>query len=114
MESGTPVNLETTVRKKSGQYTAIKNFFSYDLSASGDFPDISEALRSQLTGNQKYFYDFNIDLSLLQFQGNTDISVSGDGTTRINVYYDRAEFTLKFYYAKEDSSGKLRKLFQKS
>ena len=107
VESGTPVNLETTVRKKSGQYTAIKNFFSYDLSASGDFPDISEALRSQLTGNQKYFYDFNIDLSLLQFQGNTDISVSGDGTTRINVYYDRAEFTLKFYYAKEDSSGKL-------
>lgn len=120
--SGTPVNLNTTVNNAHGDSIPIKDFFGYNLNEQDkvvdgkpvdkdnnfiDFPDISDALRAQLTGNQKYYYDFNEDLSLLQFGGNTDISVSGDGTTRINVYYNRAEFTLKFYYAKEDSSGKL-------
>lgn len=120
--SGTLVNLTTTVQNAQGTSMSIKDFFSYNLNAQDDvingkpvdendnyidFPDISDAQRVELTGNQKYYYDFNQVLSLLQFEGESDISVSGDGTTRINVYYDRAEFTLKFYYAKEDSSGNI-------
>lgn len=110
--SGTPVNLTTTVTNAQGTLMSLKDFFSYNLNGQNnvingkpvdengkyiDFPDISDAQRAQLTDNQKYYYDLNEDLSLMQFNGETDIAVSGDGTTRINVYYDRAEFTLKFY-----------------
>lgn len=120
--SGTPVNLDTTVTNAQGDSLTIKDFFSFNLNGQNDvrngkpvdedgnyidFPEISDALRAQLTGKQKYYYDYNEDLSLLQFGGDIDISVAGDGTTRINVYYDRAEFTLKFYYAKEDRNGNL-------
>lgn len=31
-----------------------------------------------------------------------DVAVKGDGTTVVNVYYDRVEYTLKFYYAMDE------------
>lgn len=36
------------------------------------------------------------------------ISVEGDGSTTINVAYKRKEYTLKFYYAKQNSSGEYK------
>lgn len=34
-----------------------------------------------------------------------DVTVAGDGTSIVKVYYDRKEFTLKFYYAMSSGSG---------
>ncbi len=36
---------------------------------------------------------------------DTDIVVNGDGSTVVNVYYNRKVYTLKFYYAKKRSIG---------
>jgi hypothetical protein len=72
-----------------------------------DFPTISKAKREELIGKSK-LYVFGEEMSSLQFGGahevdpsKTHIEVMGDGTTRINVYYDRKDFTLKFYYARQ-------------
>ena len=106
--SGTPVNLETYIPKKSGGSVQIKNFFGFDLSdgENGDFPTMSDAKREELQGKAK-LYEYAADMSQLQFGGayeedqyKTHIEIMGDGTTRINVYFDRKDFTLKFYYAR--------------
>ncbi len=72
-----------------------------------DFAAISETMSAEMVGKED-FYVFNPDISQLQFGGayeeddlKTHIAVAGDGTTRINVYYDRKDFTLKFYYARQ-------------
>lgn len=72
-----------------------------------DFPNMSDSQRKALTGEKKYYYEFNSQISNLQFSGQfeanqtkTDLEVLGDGTTRINVYYNRKKFNLKFFYAK--------------
>lgn len=76
-----------------------------------DFPSMSEEERNEFSSDentqdkQRYFIR-NDEISSLQFSGRFEtpgrdyIEVSGDGSTRINVYYDRKEFTLKFFYAK--------------
>lgn len=106
VESGTKVNLHTIIQNARGQDMELYNLFAYDLTNTSNFP-MSDATREELVGKEKY-YEFNEDLSMLQFNGafETDkqkefIEVAGDGTTRINVYYNRKDFTLKFYYARE-------------
>ena len=39
------------------------------------------------------------------------ITVAGDGTSVINVYYNRKEYTLKFYYAMSSGSGDTAKYY---
>lgn len=106
VESGTPVNLHTIIQNARGQDMELYNLFAYDLTNTANFP-MSDATREELVGKEKY-YEFNEDLSMLQFNGAFEedqskeyIEVAGDGTTRINVYYNRRDFTLKFYYARE-------------
>lgn len=65
----------------SGQTLNGKDYESYD--RIGDSLDYYE---------KKYSY-FNESLS------DEDVTVKGDGSSVINVYYDRNEYTLKFYYA---------------
>lgn len=38
-------------------------------------------------------------------KSDKNVTVEGDGSTVANVYYDRNEYTLRFFYAKKDSSG---------
>lgn len=38
-------------------------------------------------------------------KADTDVLVNGDGSTVVNVYYDRKEYTLKFYYSAEYEEG---------
>ncbi|MBK6088496.1 InlB B-repeat-containing protein [Ruminococcus difficilis] len=132
--SGSLVNLDTEIQNAAGQTMKIKEFFKYNLSPQAvdevdgqivprtdsqgrplnkqnqviDFPAISEAKSEELLGKEKY-YDFNEDVSQLQFSGifetdkqKTHIEVLGDGTTRLNVYYNRKDFTLKFFYARQN------------
>lgn len=45
-------------------------------------------------------------LNYLDFiKSDQDVEVHGDGSTVVNVYYDRKEYTLKFYYARSKGSG---------
>ena len=103
--SGTMVNLDTWTTNAHGDPLQLWDFFSYYLSGNGLF-QMSDAQRDELYGKSKY-YEFNSYLSSLQFNGpheeydKTHIEVMGDGTTRLNVYYDRKDFTLKFYYARQ-------------
>lgn len=111
VQSGTPVNLDTVTQNKAGDNIAIKDFFGYDLSLNGDFPDMSTDQRSALLGHERY-YEFEDKISALQFGGKYEadpekkfIAVEGDGTTHINVYFNRKEITMKFFYAREKSDG---------
>lgn len=51
--------------------------------------------------------DLNLpDVRYTQFErADTDVVVNGEGSTIVNVYYKRKEYTMKFYYAKERSNG---------
>lgn len=46
------------------------------------------------------------DQRYTQFErADQNVVVNGDGSTVVNVYYKRKEYTMKFYYAKERSAG---------
>ena len=46
------------------------------------------------------------ELNYLDFvSSDQDVEVNGDGSTVVNVYYDRKEYTLKFYYARSTGTG---------
>lgn len=47
------------------------------------------------------------ELNYLDFvSSDQDVEVKGDGSTVVNVYYDRKEYTLKFYYARSTGTGR--------
>lgn len=109
--SGTPVNLDTEVQSTNGTTPKVKDFFDFDFrmpenGVTYDFPNMSASMRTELNNNKRYIV-FNDYLSDLQFHGEFEeggggdtIAIAGDGSTRINVYLKRANFTLKFFYAK--------------
>ena len=70
-----------------------------------DFNDISQGTSEQLVGNSDYF-ELNTaeNTPIPNYRTDTSVTVRGDGMTRINVYFRRKEFTLKFYYAREKLS----------
>ncbi len=46
------------------------------------------------------------ELNYLDFvSSDQDVEVKGNGSTVVNVYYDRKEYTLKFYYARSTGTG---------
>lgn len=67
--------------------------------ASGDVPDSLKYTTNDYgqTVNELNYLDF--------VQSDQDVEISGDGSTVVNVYYDRKEYTLKFYYAIQQTSG---------
>ena len=50
--------------------------------------------------DESRYFTFNGDIS------DKDVTIEGDGSSVVNVYYDRKEYTLKFYYAMETSEWK--------
>lgn len=142
--SGYHVTLDEKIYNEAHDNTkvAIKDFFKFNLNEQGknsngtprvdsnghpldskgkklDFPTMSAAQRSELTGDKKFYYEFNESLSNLQFNGKYEgdhhtnsIEVKGDGTTRINIYLDRKDFKLQFFFAKtlHDSNDNITKL----
>lgn len=81
-----------------------------------DFPTMSNSQRAALTDNKKNYYTFSESMSALQFSGSHEggsheyIEVAGDGTTRINVYYDRIEYKLQFFFAKTKKNATTNKI----
>ena len=59
------------------------------------------------------YFTYNSELTETEEGKNPDydpekgkVIVNGDGSTILNVYYDRKDYFIKFYYLKEDSNGK--------
>ena len=65
-----------------------------------DFPEMSPGERKELS-NHAHCFELDLDKS------GTTAEVSGDGTTRVNVYYNRKKFNQRFIYARSyvDNSG---------
>ena len=64
-----------------------------------DFPEMSPGEREELNGKGRYF-EINTEKS------DQSVTVSGDGTTCFNVYYNRKEITQRFFFARKTSNGK--------
>ena len=64
-----------------------------------DFPEMSPGERKELNGKGRYF-------SINTERSDTEKTVSGDGTTTFNVYYDRRQITQRFFFARKTSDGK--------
>ena len=65
---------------------------------------MSPAVKKDLTENKRY-YELNETASRLSYDlngANHSVTVKGDGSTRINIFYTRKEMTLKFFYAKSE------------
>lgn len=77
------------------------DLFDFDLSDTTNFPTMSSAIRTELINYERYF-ELNESASRMSFEDNdhSSVTVAGDGSTRINVYYKRADINLKFFYAK--------------
>ena len=65
-----------------------------------DFPDMSPGEREELNGKWRYF-EVDTEKTL------SSMTVSGDGSTRFNVYYKRKPITQRFFFArsKTDANG---------
>ncbi len=64
-----------------------------------DFPDMSPGEREELNGKWRYF-EVDTEKTL------SSMTVSGDGSTRFNVYYKRKPITQRFFFARLTDSGK--------
>lgn len=64
-----------------------------------DFPDMSPGEREELNGKWRYF---EVDT----VKTLSSMTVSGDGSTRFNVYYKRRPITQRFFFARKTADGK--------
>ena len=106
--SDSEINYEEMIRDYDFFYTNVASKTNRDLAT--EFPDMSQAKLDDLNGMGKFFEldEFltkkNFYDSLLTRGGLPNKKIMGDGTTRINVYYDRKDFNLKFFYARQKIS----------
>lgn len=95
-------------------------FWQQKLNTSGtnkatDYDYVTSETRASITGNTVSITaadkakvldpsDSNYANHFVYNSGNSDedaVTVEGDGSTVLNVYYDRKEYTLRFFYARE-------------
>ena len=114
--SNTMVNYEAMIRDYDFFYSNVSNKKNRDLSTyftvtdseTGEVrPAMSNAQLADLNGKGRFF-ELNTFLTKKNFYDNLvvkgelpDKPIAGDGTTRINVYYDRKSFDLKFFFARQ-------------
>ena len=68
--------------------------------ARNDVPTEWTTFRAKAKEEVNQTFEIN-ELNYMEFiSSDQDVVVKGDGSTVVNVYYDRKEYTLKFYYAK--------------
>ena len=81
--------------------TGAKSGDTVDGPASGKVPESLYLTRNAVVkaeGNKTVNVDLRDYLDFIK--SDQDVLVKGDGSTVVNVYYDRKEYTLKFYYAR--------------
>lgn len=101
-----PRNNDDHAFDENGDRMSEAQVYKYDKDGGIiDFNDISQGTSEQLVGNANYF-ELNTaeNTPVPNYRTDTSVTVRGDGMTRINVYFRRKEFTLKFYYAREKIS----------
>ncbi len=64
--------------------------------------DISTVTHDANTFNEAQYFTYNSEKTA---EANTDNIVHGDGTSVINIYFDRKSYNLKFYYAFSTGTG---------
>lgn len=128
VSSNTTINYEEMIRNQDFFYTDAAHTVNRNLHT--EFPSMSSSQLDDLNG-QGRFFEVNTFLTRKNFfdslitEGEEpetlpNKEIAGDGTTRINVYYDRKDFNMKFFYAREEiSTGKVgltysTKFFSKS
>lgn len=114
VESGTEVRMDTNITNAEGTSFPLSDFFGfnfnkqnatsggYPVDKSGkkiDFTTMSEAKREELAPEYQRYYEINQPITNFQFR-NGPVTVAGDGTTRINIFYKRKTFHMQFFYAK--------------
>ena len=61
-----------------------------------DYSDITKYITNGLKADDLKHSSVNLDKTN---EANANLRINGDGSTVVNIYYDRFEYTLKFYYA---------------
>lgn len=87
-----------------------------DSAQSGTTVSGSDSLRADtpLCGNTEHThgtdcYPQNFDqLVYNDTKTQKNVTIKGDGSTTVNVYYDRKAYTLRFFYARKDSDGQFQ------
>ena len=65
---------------------------------SGDPVTYSDDISKIKSVDEKQYFTYNAEKTAAENEGKI---VEGDGSTIVNVYYDRKEYTLKYYYARQ-------------
>ncbi len=73
-----------------------------ELSRYTEIPADIATTSDDLKLDESYFFHYNKEKTTAENPGT--LTVAGDGTTVVNVYFDRNEYTLKFYYAAKDGN----------
>ena len=91
--------VEIKTDKKAGEYITTANITTFENNAPFE-------TFSSKNGNfsEKIYFRYNDSKTIADFESNDGYSqngvpVKGDGSTVINIYYDRIEYELRFYYA---------------
>ena len=100
---------------------ADDNEYSFIGSVKGSAPSGttvsgSDSLQADtpLCGNNEHTHDTdcypqNFDqLVYNDAKTQKNVTIKGDGSTTVNVYYDRKAYTLRFFYARENSAGQFQ------
>ncbi len=66
--------------------------------------EISEIKDGNITVDEINYFKYNAEKTNSAIDSN-GLKVAGDGTTVLNIYYDRKEYTLKFYYAAQSGNS---------
>ncbi len=70
-----------------------------------DYYEIPDNIATNADGvNERGFFHCN-EAKTEEVNNGTTVTVSGDSSTVINIYFDRNEYTLKFYYAAKDGNN---------
>ncbi len=94
---------ESDSNVKVGDTVNVSNYSSVPSSISTKTITVSNASggTTKTTLDESVYFTYNKDKS----ESTPTYTVAGDGTTVVNVYFDRKEYTLKFYYAASSGSG---------
>lgn len=83
------------------------NYWGSDVVGDDD-DDVDVYSASTVSGGDDVPDDFP-DKRYTEFHhADQNVTVDGDGSTVVNIYYTRKEYTLKFYYAREKSDGTIQ------
>lgn len=80
---------------------------SGDNTLTADTPLCGNSDTAHIHNDDCYPQNFN-QLVYNDAKTQKNVTIKGDGSTTVNVYYDRKAYTLRFFYARENSAGQFQ------